>query len=468
MPIKKRFAWPALLVLTAVLVPAVARAGTWEALNYGGSNTMNVYRPTSPAASPAIIVSLHFCGGSMANAQGWFQSYADRYGFLIIAGKSTGGCWDAALGRSGERAAIVQAVTYVIQNYKADKTRVFVAGPSSGACMTQSMLASYPEVFAGGSSLAGVPAGAWTGGANYGWSAPSSTTAQQWGDKVRQTSPSFTGARPRIQFWQGQGDTNLTYAIAYPAQVAQWTNVFGVTEANATKTSIKPAGAQDTWDRTSYKDGSGTVVVEANSGPSNVPHDLTPRGLWSDVVRFFGLDGSGPVVTPDGGAGGSAGASGAGGASAGGRGGGNDGSVDSGNPATDAMASGRGGEGGNTSGAVGANGGAGANGGVSGTAGTNGVGGVSGGAGTSGGDGTPASGGSSVQGAAGASSSGGVGSSAGASGGSTAGGAGSDAGGCGCALAARKGRSTAGVTLLTAALALVGRRLRRKRRRDPT
>jgi len=90
-------------------------------------------------------------------------------------------------------------------------------------------------VFAGGSSLAGVPAGAWTGGGAYGWSAPASTTAMQWGDKVRNAFPGFTGSRPRIQFWQGMGDTNLTYNQTYPAQVAQWTNVFMVTDANATK-----------------------------------------------------------------------------------------------------------------------------------------------------------------------------------------------------------------------------------------
>jgi poly(hydroxyalkanoate) depolymerase family esterase len=262
---------------------------------------MSVYVPSTASRSSAIVVALHTCGGSMQQAQGWFQTLADKYGFLIIAGQSAGGCWDAAVGRNGERATIVQAVNYVLQNYPSDKTRVFSAGASSGACMTQALLASYPEIFAAGSSLAAVPAGAWTGGGNYGWSAPSSMTAQQWGDKVRQADPGFTGDRPRIQLWQGQGDTNLTYSVAYPAEIAQWTNVFAVTSADATMSSIKPSGATDTWQRTSYKDSSGIVVLEANSGPTNVPHDLTPRGLWSDVVRFFGLDGSTPPVTRDGG-----------------------------------------------------------------------------------------------------------------------------------------------------------------------
>jgi poly(3-hydroxybutyrate) depolymerase len=174
-------------------------------------------------------------------------------------------------------------VDYVVTNNNADRKKVFASGPSSGACMTHALLASYPDVFAGGSSLAGVPAGAWTGGGAYGWSAPASTTAQQWGDKVRNADPGFTGSRPRIQFWQGMGDTNLTYSQTYPAQVAQWTNVFGVTDADATKSNVPFNNI--TWARTAYKDCTGLVVVEANSGPSSVQHDLTSNGsgaTWFD------------------------------------------------------------------------------------------------------------------------------------------------------------------------------------------
>ena len=64
----------------------------------------------------------------------------------------------------------------------------------------------------------------------------------------------------------------------------------GCSRANGTKSSVKPPGAQDTWARTSYKNSAGVLVVEANSGPSSVPHDLTGRGLWAGVVRCFGLD----------------------------------------------------------------------------------------------------------------------------------------------------------------------------------
>jgi hypothetical protein len=68
---------------------------------------------------------------------------------------------------------------------------------------------------------------------------------------------------------------------------------------------------------TSGKDKSGVVVVEANSGPSNVPHDLTGRGLWADVVSFFALDQPAGRIGGAGGMGG-IGGTGSGGKSAGG------------------------------------------------------------------------------------------------------------------------------------------------------
>jgi poly(hydroxyalkanoate) depolymerase family esterase len=307
---------PALLSLATVLLEvSPSLAASWKTnVNYGGSTKMDLYVPDKPAASPPVLVALHYCSGSASNAHSWFQSYADMYGFVIIAPTAGGNCFDATPTRAGERAAIVSMVNYVVMQNSADTKRVFSVGASSGACMTQALLAAYPDVFAAGSSLAGVPAGAWTGGNTYAWSTSGVSGGQAWGDKVRAADPGFTGTRPRVQLWQGQGDTTLTYSQTYPAEVAQWTNVFGVTDSDGTMTSVKPPGAQDTWARTSYKDKTGTVVVEANSGPSNVPHDLTGRGLFADVIRFFGLDGT---PTGPGGTGGT----GAGGQSAGGSGG---------------------------------------------------------------------------------------------------------------------------------------------------
>jgi acetylxylan esterase len=283
-------------------------------VNYGGSTVMDLYVPDKVDASPGVVVSLHYCSGTSSNAHGWFQQYADMYGFIIIAPSAGGNCFDAGLGRSGERQAIANMVAYVIDKNKADKTRVFAAGASSGACMTQALLASYPDVFAGGSVLAGVPAGAWTSGNSYGWTTPDSRTAAEWGDLVRKAGPmGFAGPWPKIQLWHGTADTTLNYMPNFPAEVKEWTNVLGVSDASSMKSSFK--GSQDTWDRTSYTNASSAVVLETNVA-MGAPHDLSGRGLWADVVRFFGLDQDGPPTM--GGSGGMGGAGGTGSGMAGG------------------------------------------------------------------------------------------------------------------------------------------------------
>ncbi|MGC4068971.1 MAG: PHB depolymerase family esterase [Polyangiaceae bacterium] len=308
-------AWGLPFVLVcAATATSPALAAQWQnKVSYGGTTVMDLYVPDKVKTSPGVVVSLHYCSGTSTNAHGWFQSYADQYGFVIIAPSAGGECFDATPARSGEREAITKMVQYVITKNNADKTRVFAAGASSGACMTNALLAAYPDVFAAGSVLAGVPAGAWSGGNKYGWSAPAGRTAQQWGDIVRNANQGFSGTRPRVQLWHGTGDTTLTYSTAFPAEVAQWTNVFGVTETNATKDTFKTS--QESWARTSYRNTTGTVVLETNVA-QNAPHDLSGRGLWSDVVRFFALD-KDPSGT--GGASSMGGAS-AGGASAGGAG----------------------------------------------------------------------------------------------------------------------------------------------------
>lgn len=289
------------------LVSQAGLAQSWQAnVDYGGSMPMDMYVPGAPMDPAPVVVSLHYCGGNKGNAQPWFKSYADSLGFIIITPQAGGNCFDATAARGGERGEIAAMVEYVVNEHNADSRRVFAAGASSGACMAQALAAAYPDVFAGGSSLAGVAAGAWTGGNEYQWSAPQQSD-EAWGDEARQASEGYTGAWPRMQIWHGEGDTNLTFSQNWPAEVGQWTNLHGVSDGSSEM--IQPMGAQDTWSRTSYADASGVIVVEANSAPG-VPHDLTGRGLWGDVVRFFRLDEPPGPPEEEGGAGGMSGSAG--------------------------------------------------------------------------------------------------------------------------------------------------------------
>jgi MYXO-CTERM domain-containing protein len=318
-------------------------------------------------------------------------------------------------------------VQYAIKQTNAAPTKVFAAGASSGACMTQTLLASYPEVFAAGSSLAGVPVGAWPPGTSCTGvcSTPApSKTAQQWGDLARGADPGFAGSRPRVQLWHGTNDTTLVYPSMSDAEDAQWTNVFAVTNADATKTSGDPSSV---WSRTSYMDSSGTVVLEVDIGQGE-PHDLTSisPSLFPDVIHFFGLD---HASTPGmgGSGGGGSGAADAGGA--GGVGGARDAAVDA------SGSSAAGGVGGADSGGSGGSGGAPGSGGSA--------------SGNTGG-----SGGSSVQGGGGGS--GGAASSTG--GGKTS--------GCSCTAGGSPAPGS-GALLLFTAIGLVRRRRAMRRRSSP-
>lgn len=107
-----------------------------------------IYVPKKLAASPGVIVAIHFCTGS---AQAYYngspyKTLSEQYGFIVIYPSSphSGTCWDvsskATLSHNGggDSNTIANMVTWTISNYKADASKVFVTGSSSGAMMTVS------------------------------------------------------------------------------------------------------------------------------------------------------------------------------------------------------------------------------------------------------------------------------------------------------------------------------------------
>jgi acetylxylan esterase len=381
------------VVLAATLglvAAAPARAGSWQNSFSGFGATLqgDLYTPTTPAASPAVLVAIHMCTGHSTTVHGWFDSYADKQGFYIIAPDAGKQCFDSSASRDGDKAAIVKMVSYLITQKNADKTRIFAAGMSSGGCMTNTLLAIYPDVFAGGSAMPGFPAGAWPAGdivCSKCGSTPPSTDGAYWGNMARNVF-AWSGTYPCSQQWVGGGD-QYNFNGWLPAVAAQFQNLSSLG-------SGMPATGRSGWTRTVYKDSSGNVRLETNLGPTSQMHDLETVNptLYGDVITFLGLD----KAT------GSCGLSGAG-TGAGGAGGG---SSDGGAMTGSGGAKGTGGATAGSGGTTGAGGATGSGGMQSGTAGTNGGDGMTGGAGTSGGGGATmnGSGGSSSSGSGGSSS----------------------------------------------------------------
>lgn len=459
------------LPVRAAALTQVARAtwaGSVQLPSYVG---MYIYVPDKLATKPPIMVSSHSCGSTASgqiNNIPMIKAAADANGFILILPDNPGqNCWDVGSTKSlthdggGDTQAVAQMVKYALSKYNGDPARVYAMGGSSGAMMTQALMAVYPDLFRAGSARAGVPAGCWADGytSSNQWSnncAAGNTvkTAQQWGDLVRAMYPGYTGHRPRLQTMQGTADTTINYKNTAES-IKEWTNVLGLSTApTSMDTGYKAEVA--TYNRQFWKNACGYNVFEAWSSPGGT-HSMPYEE--PDILKYFGLDtAGGSDPEPD--------CSGAGGALGAGGGPGTGGAVGAGGAVGTGGSAGKTGTGG-TAGIAGAAAGAGGSAGSGGTgAGGGSSGGVVGTGGAVGSGGSSSEGGNSGSGTGGEPSSGGSVGSGGTSGTGSGGSApmqnDTSSSGCTCAVGSQAQRSASLVApLLLAALGLIVRRRRR-------
>jgi feruloyl esterase len=210
-----------------------------------GALRMFTYVPKKLSGSPALVVVLHGCTQSAAAydlGAGW-STLAERYGFILLLPEQTPAnnpktCFnwflpgDTTRGR-GEALSIRQMIEKTIGAHGVDRSKVFITGLSAGGAMTAAMLATYPEVFAAGAIIAGLPYGA---ASNVQQAFESmfqgrTHTAEEWGDLVRRASE-HRGPWPRVSIWHGDADATVKPVNA-DALVRQWTDVHGVGAARA-------------------------------------------------------------------------------------------------------------------------------------------------------------------------------------------------------------------------------------------
>ncbi|HEV7648356.1 MAG TPA: PHB depolymerase family esterase [Actinophytocola sp.] len=238
-----------LLVIVTLLAGLLAgttsasAASIVEVTGFGsnpGALKMFRYVPDGLPAGRPVVVALHGCTQNAAGygtGSGWTQ-LADRFGFSVVlpqqqSGNNLNSCFnwfeagDIARGQ-GEAESIAQMVRKQITDTGADPARVDVTGLSAGAAMTSVMLAAYPDMFAGGGIVAGLPykcaismVDAFTcmnPGKNQ--------TPAQLGDAVRGASD-HTGPWPTVSVWQGDADFTVSPSNMTEI-VEQWTNVHGI------------------------------------------------------------------------------------------------------------------------------------------------------------------------------------------------------------------------------------------------
>jgi poly(hydroxyalkanoate) depolymerase family esterase len=247
--------------------------GRLRQLKAFGENPGNLscfaYVPAALSDNPALVVALHGCtqtAEGFDRGTGWSQ-LAEREGFVVLypqqqTANNPQQCFSWFLTGDivrdcGEAGSIRQMVEHAVLTFGIDRRKVFVTGLSAGGAMASVMLATYPEVFAGGAIIAGLPYGcaASVEQAFEAMLTEHTHAAAGLGDRVRAASK-HQGPWPRVSVWHGSADP-LVRPCNAENSVRQWTNVHGLT-AHPSHEEVATGYKRRIWN-----DADGHTVIEA-------------------------------------------------------------------------------------------------------------------------------------------------------------------------------------------------------------
>ena len=208
-----------------------------------GNLLAKIYIPRRLAKNAPLVVVLHGCTQTAADydhGSGWSQ-LADRYGFALLFPEQQRAnnalcCFnwfvpeDMRRG-SGEALSIRKMMEFMVAKFGLDAKQVFVTGLSAGGAMAAAMLATYPEAFAGGAIIAGLPFGIATGipeafDRMRGHGLPNVEALQG----ALHGASEYKGPWPTISVWHGSADHTVAPVNAR-AIIDQWRGVHALGEA---------------------------------------------------------------------------------------------------------------------------------------------------------------------------------------------------------------------------------------------
>jgi poly(hydroxyalkanoate) depolymerase family esterase len=303
-------------------LPLASTPGRLAPLDAFGSNPgkLKAWAYISPGlgSGAPLVVVLHGCTQTAAGydrGSGWSLA-ADRHGFAVLFPEqqrenNPNLCFNwfnpqHARRDRGEALSIRQMVAEIHTRHGTDPARVFVTGLSAGGAMTAVMLATYPDVFAGGAVIAGLPFGtassvpeAFDRMRGHAGVAPAALA-----DLVRSAS-NHAGPWPTLSVWHGTNDMTVDRSNA-EAILDQWRTLHGVRDTPSRSDTIDgyphrvwcdAQGREVIEDYAVLGMGHGTPLstIEAGQGETAGPYMLE-AGISSTqhTLQFWGLSSATP------------------------------------------------------------------------------------------------------------------------------------------------------------------------------
>jgi poly(3-hydroxybutyrate) depolymerase len=166
----------------------------------------------------------------------------------------------------------------MIHDHGVHRRRIYITGLSAGGAMTMAMLAIFPELFAAGAVIAGLPYGI-AGNVREALSGMMSSPARpsrELGDLVRNAS-SHRGPWPKLSVWHGSADRTVNPGNADEI-VKQWLDLHGLPETPMSEAKVDGHPRQVWWNA------EGETVVESYT-IAGMAHG-TPLGLADNDERY--------------------------------------------------------------------------------------------------------------------------------------------------------------------------------------
>ena len=233
-----------------------------------GDLRMLEYMPPQAKAALPLVVVLHGCfqnAEDFDRTSGW-SSLARKHGFALLypeqkPANNANLCFNwfrpSLVTRDrGELGSIREMIDACRKRHPIDDGRIFVMGLSAGGAMASALLATYPELFAAGAIICGLPFGAARDAmtAMVVMKKPPSRSPEDWSRLVREVSPDARSF-PAISVWHGSDDEVVSIGNA-EASLAQWQSLHGVGEGEGVAERI------DSGIRRQWRDEKGRMRVE--------------------------------------------------------------------------------------------------------------------------------------------------------------------------------------------------------------